>query len=180
MLQFCNVSLNNKLIRVPDLMNSFIGVSIRFRKKQSVLVAGVEHIFDKVKSECKARKWLEWLSCLPAISDLRISRCVKPEGFGFASTFEIHNFSVASSYAHGACSYLRIVYARKQSVCSFMIGKARLAPIKTVSTPRLDLIAIVLVVTLNNMVVCELDAESCVSYFWTDFMRYCTAEKNKS
>ena len=105
---------------------------------------------------------------------------MKPKGFSCASAFEIHNFSDALSYAYGACSYLRIVNEKRQSICSFIIGKARLAPIKPVSIPRLELTAAVLAVKLNNVVLCELDAEFCVSYFWTDSMAVLHCIKNKS
>ena len=137
-------------------------------------------LWDEEITSSEAHKWLEWISCLPTISNLRISRCVKPKGFSCASAFEIHNFSDASSYAYGACSYLRIVNEKSQSICSFIIGKARLAPIKPVSIPRLELTTAVLAVRLNNVVVRELDAEFCVSYFWTDSIAVLHCIKNKS
>ena len=61
-----------------------------------------------------------------------------------------------------------------------MIGKARLAPIKSVSIPRLELTAAVLAVRLNNVAKCALEAESCHSYFWTDSMAVLHSTKNKA
>ena len=52
--------------------------------------------------------------------------------------------------------------------CSFIIGKSRLAPLKQLTIPRLELSAAVLAVRLNSMVVRELDAPVQESYFWTD------------
>ena len=90
---------------------------------------------------------------------------------------EIHNFSDASSYAYGACTYLRAV---GNCYCSLLIGKARPAPIKAVSTPRLELTAAVLAVTLNAVVKNALEAESCVSKFWTEYMAVLHCIQNKT
>ena len=97
-----------------------------------------------------------------------------------AINVEIHNFSDASSYAYGACTYMQITGVDGNRFCSFLIGKARLAPIKSVSIPRLELTAAVLAVRLNNVVKCALEAESFHSYFWTDSMAVLHNIKNKT
>ena len=66
-----------------------------------------------------SEKWIQWTSCLPQIGSLRISRCLKPNAFGQIRLWEIHNFSDASSYAYGACSYLRVINENDESFCSF-------------------------------------------------------------
>ena len=43
------VSLNDKLISGPDLMNNLIGIVIRFRKEKIVLVTNVGQMFHQVK-----------------------------------------------------------------------------------------------------------------------------------
>ena len=57
----CNTSLNDKLVRGPDLMNSLIGVLIRFRKELVVLVADVEQMFHQVKVHPEHRDALRFL-----------------------------------------------------------------------------------------------------------------------
>ena len=97
-----------------------------------------------------------------------------------AINMEIHNFSDASSYAYGACTYMQITGVNGNRFCSVLIGKARLAPIKSVSIPRLELIAAVLAVRLNNAVKCALEAKSCLSYFWTDSMAVLHSIRSKA
>ena len=97
-----------------------------------------------------------------------------------AINVEIHNFSDASSYAYGACTYMQITGIDENRFCFFLIGKARLAPIKLVSIPRLELTAAVLAVRLSNVVKCALEAESCHSYFWTDSMAVLHSIRNKA
>ena len=54
------------------------------------------------------------------------------------------------------------------SYCSFIIGKARVAPLKAVSIPRLELTAAVLSVRLYLLVTEKLDLPNCNCVFWTD------------
>ena len=136
--------------------------------------------WDEEVTSLEANKWLQWINRLPAISSLNIRRCLKPTELEHAKKVEIHNFSDASSYAYGACTYLRAVGNNGACYCSLLIGKARLAPIKAVSIPRLELTAAVLAVRLNAVVKNALEAESCVSKFWTDSMAVLHCIQNKT
>ena len=59
--KFRNTSLNVILVRGPNLINSLIGVLIRFRKEQIVLLAHVEQIFHQVKVNPEHRDALHFL-----------------------------------------------------------------------------------------------------------------------
>ena len=94
---------------------------------------------------------------------------------------QIHHFADASSYGYGTCSYLRLE-GELGSIClSFIIGKSRLAPIKSVSIPSLELTAAVLAVTLDVLVKKEIDVSLGSSYFWIDStaVLYCIKNSNK-
>ena len=93
-------------------------------------------------------------------------RRLKPKALVHAINVEIHYFSDA----YGARTYMQITKVNGNRFCSYLIGKARLAPIKSDSISRLELTAAILAVRLNNVVKYALQAESCVSYFWTDSM----------
>ena len=41
-------SLNHKLLQSPDLLNSLIGLLIRFRKGKYAVIAGIKKIFHKI------------------------------------------------------------------------------------------------------------------------------------
>ena len=64
--------------------------------------------------------------------------------------------------------------------CSFRLGKSRLAPIKSVSIPKLELTAAVLAVRLSCLLKAELDLPV-VLIFWTDStaVLHCTKNKTK-
>ena len=108
------------------------------------------------------------LGSLSQIKKLQIKRCFKPKGFEHPVCVQLHHFSDASQLAYGACSYLHLINENGFVHCSFLIGKLRLAPLKTVSIPRLELIAAVLAVKLDSMLRKELKVEITATTFWCD------------
>ena len=63
---------------------------------------------DKIGA-LEEEQWTKWLTDLPALSGIRVNRCMKPEGFGEIKTVQLHHFSDASQAAYGAVSYVRFV-----------------------------------------------------------------------
>ena len=57
--------------------------------------------------------------------------------------YEVHILSDASELAYGAVAFLKLVFTDGTSTLSFLLGESRLAPVKTVSLPRLELNAAV-------------------------------------
>ena len=86
--------------------------------------------------------WTKWLDDLPKLKDLHLQRCLIPNGFGDVVQAELHHFSDASQKAYGAVSYLRIANQSGVVHCCFMLGKSKLAPMKQLTIPRLELVAL--------------------------------------
>ena len=63
--------------------------------------------------------------------------------------------------------YLRFV-GENHVHCSLVVGKARIAPIKMVALPRLELTAAVVSAHMSYMLKEELEFASDREYFWTD------------
>ena len=124
--------------------------------------------WDVSISDPELEKWQRWLNRLQELSHVPIPRCFTPKNLKALKSIEIHNFADASSYAYAACSYLRLVDTGNNIFCAFVIAKSRLAPIKAVSIPRLELTAAVLAVRLNALVKGELKFDVCQSHFWID------------
>ena len=76
------------------------------------------------------------------LEQVELARCVLPHGQ--AARIELHTFADASTVGYGACTYLRVVYRNGSVHCSLILGKSRVAPLKRVSIPRLELVAAVL------------------------------------
>ena len=63
---------------------------------------------------------------------------------------EFHHFSDASGEAYGTVSNLRVVNGPGDFHCAFLMSKSRLAPIKHVTIPRLELMAATLAVKVDK------------------------------
>ncbi len=113
-------------------------------------------------------QWERWISDLPKLKNVNVSRCFKPEEFGEVETVELHVFSDASRVGYAAVAYLRFVNTEGKIWCAFVIGKTRLAPIREISIPRLELSAAVVSVKLRVLVQRELDMVFNQVYHWTD------------
>ena len=122
---------------------------------------------DPVPENIKAR-WERWREELPSLEELSIPRCYKPSSFGRIAKAQLHHFSDASTQGYGQCSYLRLINDEGSIHCSFVIGKARVAPLKPVTVPRLELTAAVVSVRSSAQLQRELDYEGVEEVFWTD------------
>ena len=69
---------------------------------------------------------------------------------------------------YGAVAYLRLVDVFDRIHCSFVMGKARLAPIREITIPRLELTAAVISVKLSKVIREELEIETDQVNYWTD------------
>ncbi|XP_053395546.1 uncharacterized protein LOC128555836 [Mercenaria mercenaria] len=102
------------------------------------------------------------------LKELNIRRCFKPSGFGNVVSTELHHFSYASQSGYGQCSYLKLVDDKQQVHCTLVMSKSRVAPLKTITIPRLELTAAVVSVKISDLIQRELDFRDVVSYYWTD------------
>ena len=82
------------------------------------------------------------------LEKLSLGKCIKASIFREIVNISLHNFSDASEIGYGQCSYLRVVDENENIHCSLIMGKARVAPKKFISIPRLELLASVLLVKI--------------------------------
>ena len=113
-------------------------------------------------------QWESWLQDLPHLAALKIPRSYLPSSFGEVQQYQIHNFSDASFSGYGACSYLRAISKSGQIRCSLVMGKARVAPTKLTTIPRLELSSAVTSIRNGDVVKRELEIENLQEFYWTD------------
>ncbi|XP_069105811.1 uncharacterized protein [Argopecten irradians] len=130
--------------------------------------------------EDKSKKsWSKWLNELPKLKEFEMDRCLVPDSFSYAERLELHHFCDASQEAYGAVSYLRVVNCNQEIHCAFLLGKSRLAPIRKMTIPRLELSAAVLAVRVSSILGDELGLRIDRNVFWSDSMIVLQYIKNK-
>lgn len=112
-------------------------------------------------------QWESWLLDLQNLADVKIQRCYCSASFGEVQRHKLHHFSDASVTRYGECTYLRAVSAG-QIHCSLVMGKARVAPTKVTTVPRLELSAAVVAVRTSDFLRKELELDGAQEIFWMD------------
>jgi len=121
--------------------------------------------WDETPPDHQLSQWREWRTGLEMIRHFSIKRCVRPQG---AVECQLHHFSDASQFAYGTVTYFRVVNQDGSIDCTLIMSKSRLAPLKTMSIPRLELSAAALAVRVDSMLQQELNLDLKPSVFWTD------------
>ncbi|XP_060665550.1 uncharacterized protein LOC132797788 [Drosophila nasuta] len=80
---------------------------------------------------------------------------------------QYHGFCDATERAYGAAIYVRVETANKVST-HLLTAKTIVAPVKSLSVPRLELCGAVLLAELSATLLLNLPAESFQTFFWTD------------
>lgn len=78
-----------------------------------------------------AQEWTQWLEELSQLEQFHVTRCLKPPDFGEVITAQLHHFTDASEEGYGVVTYLLLQNARSQLHSSFIMGKSRVAPLKS-------------------------------------------------
>ena len=123
--------------------------------------------WDEPIDEKSSYEWQKWKNNLSMVEDIKIPRRYKPRGFQRTINYSFHHFSDASECGYGQVTYLKMVNDVEEVHYSFIFGKSRVAPVKYVSIPRLELTAAILSVKVSKMLREELDIHISSEVFWT-------------
>ena len=83
---------------------------------------------------------------------------------------ELHSFSDASEVAYGACIYIRSVDVMGNVITNLLCSKSRVAPLKKLSLPRLELCAAILLADMYQASSKALKTSFTKIRLWTDSM----------
>lgn len=130
---------------------------------QQLWLAGID--WDDDVPESVRTQWCEYRAQLPNIEAIHIARWIGLQG---DDTFEMHGFSDASKDAYAACVYLRIMHKNGEVSVALVAAKTKVAPIKQISVPRLELNGAVLLCRLLGAVQKAMQLPRCRVAAWTD------------
>ena len=113
-------------------------------------------------------KWIKWMKDLPMLENMYIPRCIKPTALKGSAIVELHHFCDASLLAYGEVTYVRVIDSSDSIHVALLLAKSRLAPVKTMTIPRLELTAAVLAAKIDPSLKTELEMHVDESFFWSD------------
>ncbi|GFX04814.1 DUF1758 domain-containing protein [Trichonephila clavipes] len=110
-------------------------------------------------------EWMNFYQKLAKVNNFKIPRCILLPA---TIRIEIHGFSDASERAYAAVVYIKCFNESGQSQTRLLCSKFRVAPLKTLTIPRLELSAALLLSRLVKKVVPILQLPIHKIWMWTD------------
>ncbi|XP_011859397.1 PREDICTED: uncharacterized protein LOC105556896 [Vollenhovia emeryi] len=109
--------------------------------------------------------WSTFRSQLSELSSIEILRLM--QGFDVCQV-RLHGFSDASERAYGACVYVVCRHSNHNVGSTLVCSKSRVAPLKAISLPRLELCGALLLVKLMKKVAEAVKVDISERHYWTD------------
>ena len=125
--------------------------------------------WDELLPTHHQREWTKWFRELKDLELVKIPRCLKDPS-PKVEELSIHTFSDASENAYTAVVYARHVYEGGNITARMIMSKSRLAPLKAVSIPRLELLGALVGLRLTRQVCSALKIPTNGVTYWVDSM----------
>lgn len=106
---------------------------------QNIWVAGID--WDDPLPATLLKRWHNWLRELQQLPSVEIPRCVRQP---LPKETVLHMFSDALKDAYSSCGYLVCRYENSPSTSVLISSESRVAPVKSLSIPRLELMGAVI------------------------------------
>ncbi|GFV21438.1 integrase catalytic domain-containing protein [Trichonephila clavipes] len=157
LLEFVSINENNIRFMLQTIGKIFdpLGLLSPFTIRIKCLIQELwikKITWDEILPPKLKEKWLIWCKELPLLDNLRIPRLVLDSTNDEVSDLiEIHIFCDASKLAYGAAAYVKV---RKQNevLVNLITSKTRVAPLKAVTLPRLELLGALVAARLSSRV----------------------------
>lgn len=169
------------------LLSPFImGIKILF---QDIWKAGYK--WDEILPDMFRERLDKWMSGLSSIQQTKINRQYFEGEWSVNKIKCLYAFSDASERAYGACVYITVQNSDGACTSSLVYAKAKVAPIKSVSLPRLELLGALLAARLMEFVknslhigsevpvVCFTDSMVALSWIKGSSVRWKTFVRNR-
>ena len=111
--------------------------------------------------------WQSWQNQIPLLASHPVQRRYSQSDSPVLES-QLHAFSDASSQGYGGVVYLRLRHADTSISVSLVTSKTKVAPIKQLTIPILELSAVLLTARLLNTVAKDLQIPTPHLYAWTD------------
>lgn len=110
-------------------------------------------------------RWKEFWTDIINVERFKIDRWI---GTNSTASVQIHGFSDSSEAALGAQIYVRVIQQDGKITCNLLTSKTKVAPLKTVTIPRLELSAAEMLARLLCEIKKSMEWENVEYILWTD------------
>jgi hypothetical protein len=93
---------------------------------------------------------------------------LKPKDFWPVVTCELHHFCDASEIGYGSVAYVNQINQAGKIHCMIVFAKSKLSPLQQVTIPRLELLAAVEAVKVDQLLKREFEIPLGQSTFWSE------------
>lgn len=121
--------------------------------------------WDEVVSKEIETRFREYWKEIKLLEKFTLDRWI---GTAENQKIEIHGFSDASTVAYGAAIYIRVENNDGNVVSTLLVSKTRVAPMKTITVPRLELAAAELLSRMLGELIKAMEFTSVDYTLWTD------------
>ena len=156
-----------RILRITSTIFDPLGFLSPFILKAKLMIQNLwrkKYEWDQQIDEQTKKEWEVWRSELDLLPQVKIPRFI---GVNKDFEVELHTFCDASELAYDAVSYVRIKQL-DQITCNLIMSKTRVAPVKQISLPRLELEGALLAVNLAETVMRNMETSFKSCHFWTD------------
>ena len=133
---------------------------------QQLWVAGFEWD-ENIRNTPIAEEWIKWCEDLKELVEIQVDRKYVPEKT-VVQNQELHIFNDASEKGYATVAYLRTVDDTGKVHISLVTSKTKIAPLKVITLPRLELMAAVIGSRLSMKIKHALKDESLKVICWSD------------
>lgn len=129
---------------------------------QKLWASGLD--WDEQVSQQLQQEWQNLIDQLNVVGETRIPRFVLDR----SSLIELHGFADASIQAYGACVYARCIFPNGEIRTHLLASKSRVAPLKSMTIPRLELSAALILSELIHRINDIFESYVSRVYCWSD------------
>ncbi|KRX34641.1 hypothetical protein T05_6672 [Trichinella murrelli] len=112
--------------------------------------------------------WTRWIIEWKEIENVQIPRCLIKIPMKNIIRLELHGFSDASERAYGGAVYIKMIDVEGRGAIKLVIAKSKVAPLKSVTLPRLELVAALVTAKLISHVKQVIDLNMDRICCWSD------------
>ncbi|XP_047489108.1 uncharacterized protein LOC125039313 [Penaeus chinensis] len=123
--------------------------------------------WDEPIPDKESKEYRKLIKTIDSLENIKVPRCFRKVQAKNAKV-QLHCFADASDSGYGVAIYARFQYSDQSIECNLVVGKSRVAPLKKITIPRMELTAATLAVKLANVVSKELGFYYENKFFWTD------------